>query len=124
MGTYVYSLKKASRKIKTKNGVAKVQHFSYAYKEYFGFWPCKDHNLMVGRVAAQAQKAFSEYDGGYIVRVDVKDRNGKLNDLDGASVFKNLKHPVMYDDIMDKRMEYVGILHKEGRSYVLHEKVQ
>jgi hypothetical protein len=119
MGLYIYSLKKASRKIKTDQGIDKVQHFSYSYKDWSGWTVPASFKRMEGRVNASADRAFEEYKGGYIVTCDVKDEDGKLTDLDGVKVYKDLPCSTLYDDHIDKNLSYVGTLKKEGRSYVL-----
>jgi hypothetical protein len=122
MGTYVYSLKKQKRKIKLSEHVdSHVQHFSYAYKESFAWEPSRAYKMMVGRVDSQSQKAYEEYnENDLIVICDYKDEDGKITDLDGKKVYRKLASNTLYDSTMHDYMEYVGILKKEGKSYVLN----
>jgi len=122
MGTYVYSLRAPKRKIKLSNNTeSTVQHFAYAYKEFMGWEASRGYKMMEGRVIAQAEKAYANYDyeNGYIVLCDHKDDDGKLTNLDGKKVYKNLEASILFDTTMDKYMKEVGVLKREGKKYVL-----
>ena len=118
MGTYVYTLKKASRNIIDNGQRVPVQHFSYAYKESYSFWPNAQYERVTSLMHSHAENAFDEYNGGYIVLEDVKDESGKRSDLDGVEVYKNLTKSD-WIDCQDMPAEYVGYLVKKGRSYEL-----
>jgi hypothetical protein len=125
MGTYIYGLKKASRNIRTVDGdLAKVQHYSYMYKQSFSMFPSNQYTRITGLKETRAQHAFEDYNNAYVVRCDEKDDDtGKATDLDYQYVYNNVQKASTDDYDFSEVMDYVGYLKKSGRSYVLHEAV-
>lgn len=118
MGTYYYTLRKATRNVKDNGQTVPVRHLTYAYKPSYSYHPSAGYDRMVGRVDYQAQNAMDSYDNGYVMIGDVKDDNGKSPDLSGRRVYKNLRQSYWYDND-DVPADYVGFILKKGRSYVL-----
>jgi hypothetical protein len=118
MGAYVYTLRKASRNIISKNGKSKVQHFAYAFKPSSMWGNSRVESSMIAR----ANKAYESYKRSDLVVIkDVKDDNGKASDLDYQPVFNNLPKGALYDNDMHSKMNAVGYLRKQGKQYELVE---
>ena len=118
MGSYNYTFKKASRNITDEGVKTIVQHLSYAYKLSNAWFPEARYVTYCALRDSQAERSFEDYDGGYIVIADVKDEDGKISNLEGQKVYKNLQKSYWIDND-DHGMEYVGYLVKKGRSYEL-----
>jgi hypothetical protein len=118
MGSYIYTLRKASRNIITKKGKSKVYHFSYAFKPS-SMW---GNNRAEASLIRRGKKAFEDYDkNDFIVIKDVKDDNGRAVDLDYEPVYNNLSSGTLYDNDMHSKMTAVGYLLKKGKQYELIE---
>ena len=118
MGIYIYTLRKASKPIIDNDGnKSKVNFLSYAYKLYNSWTPIPAYDRMTAKYHALADKAYNDYDGGYVVIVDAK-TDGKATNLDGHNVYSNL-YKSDWTDCDDIPMDYVGYLKKVGKSYHL-----
>ena len=123
MGSYNYTFKKASRNITDEGVKTIVQHLSYAYKLSNAWFPEARYVTYCALRDSQAERSFEDYDGGYIVIADVKDEDGKISNLEGQKVYKNLQKSY-WIDCNELEMEYVGYLVKKGRSYELVHAVE
>jgi hypothetical protein len=92
MGTYIYTMRKAKQSLLVDGEPVKANLFDYAYKCGWN-WE-RANSSLVARLEAAGERAFEEYDGGYVI---VGDREKGIASLHGCVVYRNVKGPFWVD---------------------------
>lgn len=109
MGIYVYTMRKATRRLVLPNGEkVDARYYSYAYKPYYCFIPPKEAKRFEASMNSRAEKAFEDYDNGYVIVGDAGES------LEGCYVYRAVRH-CTWSDCNEFPGEAVGIIKMKGR---------
>lgn len=108
MGVYVYTMRKATKKLTLPTGQkVDARFYSYAYKPNYSFSEPREHKRFVGSMERRALDAFDSYDNGYVIVGD------QGESLDGAYVYRGVRHAT-WADCNEFPGEAVGIVTIKG----------
>jgi hypothetical protein len=119
MGVYIYTLRSKTVPLSVLGlGKVRANLLSYAYK-YSNYWRgepgYKSYTFMTENAERNAEKAFANYQGGYVIMGDLDD--GLLK-LEGNSVYTNLQEAV-YVDTVKLKANHVGWVGVQGKGLYL-----
>lgn len=119
MGVYIYTLRSKTVALGVLGlGKVRANLLSYAYK-YTNYWRgepgYKSYTFMTENAERNANTAFANYQGGYVIMGDLDD--GLLK-LEGHSVYTDLKEAV-YVDTVRLKANHVGWVGVQGKSLYL-----
>lgn len=110
MGTYIYTMRKATRKLILPDGrKVDARFYSYAYKPYWSLASePADHRRLVASMERRAGDAFDDYDNGYVIVGD------QGESIDGAYVYRSVQQST-WADCNEFPGEAVGIIKQVGQ---------